>query len=290
MISVVICSVNKALAAQVKRNIDTTIGVPWQLVLLDNSVLKKSISEVYNLGAAQAQHSIICFVHEDVLFKTQDWGKKIASYFAEDPELGLLGVAGARYKSKTFSGWATGIQSFDCCNIFHTDPAGKVQHIYLNPDPSTTLQQTVTLDGVFICARQSVWKSSPFNEKFLKGFHLYDIDFSFAIARKHKVAVTYEIDIDHLTTGGDYGNAWLDYTIRWHLANAHLLPVSVQSQGDRHNVETTIAKNWLNRLKSEPISLKNRIRWLTLSKAAKRILLWPHILLFLVFRTIRKKK
>ena len=102
MMSVVICSVNKNLALQVKRNIDQTIGVEWQLILLDNGVLKKSITEVYNLGAAQAKFDTLCFVHEDVLFRTKDWGRRIIDYFDHDKDLSLVGVAGViNYLSTT---------------------------------------------------------------------------------------------------------------------------------------------------------------------------------------------
>src|ERR1700750_840709 len=109
MISVVICSANKTLAEQIKQNISETIGVPWQLVLIDNTQLNKGICHVYNLGASQAQYDIICFVHEDVLFQTSSWGAAIASYFRDDAQLGLVGIAGGRYKSQTLSGWWTGI-------------------------------------------------------------------------------------------------------------------------------------------------------------------------------------
>ena len=133
MISVVICSVNKNLALQVKRNIDQTIGVEWQLILLDNEVLKKSITEVYNLGAAQAKFETICFVHEDVLFRTGEWGKRIIDYFNDDKDLSLVGVAGSMYKSRTFSGWSTGISSFDCSNVLHINKLGQEEKLYSNP-------------------------------------------------------------------------------------------------------------------------------------------------------------
>lgn len=292
MISVVICSVNKALAAQVKRNIDITIGVPWELVLLDNSVLKKSICEIYNMGAQRAKFDILCFVHEDVLMNTPDWGKLISGYFASDKDLALIGLAGSKYKSKALSGWTTGIPEFDCCNIIHRDPSGAEHKIYLNPQPGSHLQKTLTIDGVFMCCRKPVWESIRFNEALLKGFHLYDIDFSFAVSRKYAAAVTYEIELVHLTSGGDYGDSWVHYTLLWHDKNRHLLPAIGDSSSpkDLSDIELTIKKTWLNRLKIEPISLKNKMRWLKANNILANPTLLPYLALFLSFKQLRKKK
>jgi hypothetical protein len=292
MISVVICSVSQALAAQVKRNIDTSIGVPWELILLDNSVLKKGITEVYNIGAARARFDILCFVHEDVLFTTQDWGKKILGYFSTDPALGAVGVAGAKYKSKTLSGWSTGITEFDCCNILHVDRAGNKHRIYSNPSSVDALDYSVTLDGVFICVKKDVWEKNRFDDEYLKGFHLYDIDFSFRVSLNHKVAVTFEIDITHLTEGGDFGNAWLNYTIGWHEIYGKSLPRYITNiRSDRiSKIEKEIKRNWLERLKVEKISVKNRMRWIVVGSSYKNILLVPTIAKFLIFRLFKKLK
>ena len=290
MISVIICSVNQALAAQVKRNIDTTIGVPWELILMDNSVMGKGITEVYNLGGARATGDILCFVHEDVNFTTNGWGKKIMAYFNVDSSLGLVGVAGAKYKSKTLSGWSTGIADFDCCNILHIDKKGKEQRIYSNPENAKGLSCTVTVDGVFICARKTVWEDIKFNEADLKGFHLYDLDFSFRASLKHKVAVSYEIDLVHLTEGGDFGDSWMEYTILWHKLCRQYLPrytdAAVINQKD---VEKKINKNWLNRLKSERLTFQNRMHWLIETQSFKHLLLYD-ILKFLIFRPYKNLK
>ena len=289
MISVVICSVNKNLALQVKRNIDQTIGVEWQLILLDNEVLKKSITEVYNLGAAQAKFETICFVHEDVLFRTGEWGKRIIDYFNDDKDLSLVGVAGSMYKSRTFSGWSTGISSFDCSNVLHINKLGQEEKLYSNPLSSKKLQPTVTLDGVFICARKECWQKNPFDES-IKGFHLYDIDFSFRNFMSGKVAVTFEIDLVHITEGGNFGDEWVNNTIEWHKSFACQLPKSINDTGEKSVIEKTIMKKWLHRLRGEKILFSNRLKWLKESGAGSFPFLWPHILIFLGWRLIPGKR
>lgn len=289
MISVVICSVNKDLALQVKRNIDHTIGVEWQLILLDNNVLKKSITAVYNLGAAQANFETICFVHEDVLFRTHDWGKRILSYFDNDKVLSLVGVAGSIYKSRVFSGWSTGISSFDCSNVLHINKAGQEEKLYSNPYSSKSLQNTVTVDGVFICARKECWQRNPFDEG-IEGFHLYDIDFSFRNFMSGKVAVTFEIDLVHITEGGNFGDDWVNNTIEWHKRFESQLPQSLNEINEKAVIERTVMKKWLHRLRGEKILFSNRLKWLRESGAAKFPLLWPHILIFLGWRAITGRR
>ena len=291
MISVIICSINKALAAQVKRNIDETIGVPYELILIDNTAIGNGICSVYNEGARQAKYDLFCFVHEDVLFQTPNWGKIIAGYFEDDPGLGIAGVAGAKYKSRTLSGWSNGISKYDCCSILHIDKDKNQLKIYSNPDPGKKIQDVITVDGVFICASKKAWKMSPFNEDLLRGFHLYDIDFSFSIAKIFKVIVSYEIDIIHLTEGGDFGNNWVMETINWHKHNAGHLPLSNVSMtgAEVNKIEKIISKKWLHRLKGEKISIDKKINWLKLTQSYKHFSLWPHILVFLLFRLYKRK-
>ena len=84
MISVVICSINPTYADQVSKNISETIGVEHEIILMDNTRINKSISAVYNMGAASSKFGIVCFVHEDVLFETNVWGSHLVSLFDND--------------------------------------------------------------------------------------------------------------------------------------------------------------------------------------------------------------
>ena len=216
MISVIICSANQAFAQQVQKNIAETIGVTWEPVIIDNTQSPKGITHIYNLGAARAQYDILCFVHEDVLFQTQNWGVKIIESFKNDNSLGLIGIAGSKYKSKTPSGWYSGFPELDCCNITHLNNDNQKQSIYFNPSPGSQTQRVIVLDGVFLCCPRNVWEITRFDDILLKDFHLYDLDFSSRVAEKYKVIVTFGIDIIHITKGMHYGNKWLESTLVWH--------------------------------------------------------------------------
>ena len=285
MISVVICSINKNLAEQVKSNIDTTIGVPWQPVIINNTNPSRGLTEVYNQGVTKSEFPVICFVHEDVTFLTMSWGKIVIDFFDNDPLLGMIGVAGSGYKSKTPSGWMTSIPEFDRCNVFHLDKNGDTSRLYFDQPPERLLKEVVTLDGIFLCTRKSVIETIPFDQELLKGFHLYDLDISFRMSRKYKIAVCFGIDIIHHTEGGDFGNKWIDATILWHKKYSGQLPAHVdKEQSSNQRNEYSVKLFWLKRLKSEKISLNRKVWWIIHAKVIRHISLWPHILVFFFFR------
>jgi hypothetical protein len=287
MLSIIICSVNPVYLNQVKENISSTIGIEYELLVWDNIGQNKSLCEVYNAMASQAQFQYLCFMHEDIIFRTKNWGQIIVNNFHNDSDLGLIGIAGSKYKSKTLSGWSTGIKNFDCCNIFHVDSEKKEIRIYSNPE-NALLSTTVNLDGVFICAKKEVTNKIKFDQEMLDGFHLYDLDFSFRASNHYGVAVTFEIDITHLTEGGDFGDKWMHYTLLWHKAYAKELPRNISGLNINASSEREIKKNWLHMLSLQKISWQNKFRWIILTKSYAHVLLWPHIGYFLFFNTYKQ--
>ena len=283
MISVIICSINDSFARQVQKNIAETIGVVWEPIIIDNTKSPESITKVYNEGANKAQYDIVCFVHEDVLFQSKNWGVKLLNHFESDINLGLIGIAGSKYKSKTLSGWFTGFSEFDCCNITHLDSTNLQEKIYFNPSPECRSQEVVVLDGVFLCSPKKVWQEVKFNDSLLTGFHLYDLDFSFRVAERYKVIVTFDIDILHITKGAHFGNKWLEDTLRWHSKIEKKLPAFTSDvQINKKIIEKKILRTWLIRLKHENISFYNKLNWLYRVKIWAHISAWPFVFLFLV--------
>jgi hypothetical protein len=289
MISVIICSVNKQLANQIQQNIAETIGVDWQAIIIDNSVNSSSITSVYNKCASVAKYDIICFVHEDVLFKTQNWGRVLINTFSTDTELGLIGLAGSKYKSDIPSGWFSGNVAIDCCNITHLDKSNVSQVMHYNPDRTKQVQEVVVLDGVLLVCPKKVWQEIKFDDQLLKGFHLYDIDFSFRVAEKYKVVVIYTISLIHLTQGGSFGNEWLRYTLLWHEKMRSKLPVIAKDcTFCKKEVDSVIIKKWLIRLKHELIDTSNQIKWLIAIKIWTQVSAWPYVPLFLLKKYFKR--
>lgn len=290
MISVIICSINKGLAQQGQKNIEATIGVVWEFIVIENMVSPKSLTEVYNVGASKAKYDVLLFVHEDVLFQTKNWGQKLLDYFEKDNSLGLIGIAGSKYKSSVPSGWFSGIEALDCCNILHVDSNNQKLPMYFNPLPGSLAQEVVVLDGVLLCCKKNVWQQVKFNEILLKGFHLYDIDFSFRVAQKFKVIVSFEIDLIHLTEGGNFGDEWVNNTLLWHSKKQSSLPFYTKDLStQKSKFESAFVRNWLIRLKQEDISFSNKICWLYKSKTWRYITAWPFVVLFLFKRYFKTK-
>ena len=280
MFSILVCSINASFLENLKINIYETIGQPFELLVWDNLADEKPITEVYNLLAAKAQYPYWCFIHEDIRFDTKRWAENLLKAFENHPETGLIGIAGAKYKSKTASGWSTGIPELDCCNIRHQDKEGRVHHIYMNPNNSI-FEPVVNVDGVFIAIRREVWRTTRFNETDLQGFHLYDIDFSFHVFQHWKAAVLFNIDIMHFTQGGNYGDAWVEPTLRWHALFSNGLPQSSGINTSPKILERKIGLFWLRRLSVEKISLKNKWKWIRAGKSWRDPKTWLFIALFL---------
>jgi hypothetical protein len=284
MITIIVCSVKPQLLEELKNNIANTIGVNYELLSFDNRADKKGICTVYNDLANKASHDILCFAHEDILFNTNSWGKVLVNHLKEN-EFEVIGIAGSKYKSAFFSGWYTGNKAFDCANILHRFSDHDEKN-YLNPDIKILLQEVVCLDGVFICCKKEVWRDTLFDENNLRGFHFYDIDFSLRSAKTHKVAVTYEIDMVHLTEGGDFGNNWIETSILYHELNRQLLPFTKLIKTS-NGYEIGIANTNLDFLKSQNISWKNKMRWVVIQKLYQHTSLYYSILKFLFYRPLK---
>jgi len=292
MISIVICSVNSTYLQNIRENITKTIGVEFELLVWDNVHGNKGLCEVYNLMAEKANYPYLCFMHEDILFQTDQWGKILCGLFAAHPETGMIGIAGTTYKSGMFSGWYTANNRFDFYNYVHR--TNGVDHRARQPLEGIGFAPVVCIDGVLMVCRREVWLDTRFDAKALKGFHFYDIDFSLRASRKYGIAVTMAIDLVHITQGGDYGDRWVEAAMQYHARYAGFMPYSLEGVVEPHEigrVETGVAAAWLNRLKNEKISWRNKKRWIQEQKLMRHWpALWYPILRFLVFRPFQLDK
>ena len=288
MISVLICSIHPDLLSNVQENIRKTIGVPFEILVWDNRINGKGICKIYNDLAQKAKFPYLCFLHEDVLLKTQDWGTEIFNIFFNDESIGLIGIAGSKYKSAYFSGWYTSVKELDCANYIHQYEKG-TEHVYLSPKDIKINEEVVCIDGVFMCCKKEVWQRNKFDEEFLKGFHFYDIDFSLRIAREYKVVVTYHVELVHITTGGDYGNNWVETAISYHEKMKALLPYS-KITFDKKSIDKRIIIVTMDHLKNYKISFSNKIKWVFLQKVFLQPGFYYAIIKFFLYEPLGLKR
>lgn len=222
MISIIICSRSNTDLAAVSDNIAATIGVPYEIIGIDNSKGDYGICEAYNKGASQAQYNHLCFMHEDIVLHTKDWGALVVSIL-KDPSIGVLGVTGGRYQLAVPSVWWVNGPDFNCDNVLNIFKDGRKEMRFNNP-----LQQELTdaavVDGLWMCSRREVWQQHPFDAKTFSNFHLYDLDYCAELyANKYRVCVTYAILLEHHSQGS-LNDAWLYNSLKYQEKRKAQLP------------------------------------------------------------------
>lgn len=223
MISIIICSIKPNLLEAVSENIARTIGVQHEIIAIDNRKGTHGICSAYNHGASQSRFSFLCFVHEDVIFHTQDWGL-ILKDLLENRNIGLVGLAGAIYKPAMISGWWDVPPALFRKHLVQHTRQGEVVNDFINPK-NEPYSEVVSLDGVFLATRKEVWQENSFDEKTFPGFHFYDTDFSTQIANEYKLVVTHQIKAEHLSQGNANSITWLKHVLLYHHKWKHKLPL-----------------------------------------------------------------
>lgn len=247
MISIIICSRKSIIDARLSENINDTIGCEYELIIIDNSESKYSIFEAYNLGIRRSNGNYLCFIHDDILFHTLAWGNVIKSIFQSDLNVGLIGVAGAKLKTKMPSGY------WNCPNIFkeinilqHSNEKVEMWNFGFE---NNSLSRVVAIDGVFMVLKKE--NNIKFNE-ILKGYHNYDLNISLEnYIQGFKTVVTNQILIEHYSEG-NINKSWYDSTYKIHQIYKAILPISLDKNVPTKELEI---KNGFNFLK---YYMKNR--------------------------------
>jgi hypothetical protein len=231
MISIIICSANPFTLHSVKKNVLATIGLPHEIIAIDNPDRQYGICKAYNEGAARAKFPYLCFMHEDISFDTHDWGQRVVDHLS-DERTGLLGIAGGDARSLVPSSWSGAMVSNEI-NIYQhyksrPDPP---EHIVVSgAQPPAVRRRVVALDGVWLCTRKTVWDQFQFDEEHFRGFHGYDIDYSLQVGTRYDLFVVFDIVIHHFSEGRP-DRGWMESAIRVSKKWRHRLPVSVYPPG-----------------------------------------------------------
>jgi len=205
MISIVICSRNADIPLDLKENISVTIGAEYELIIIDNSSNKYSIFSAYNEGVRRSKGDVLCFAHEDILFRTQDWGKVVINCF-KDRSNGLLGVVGGHYLPDCpASWWSTESRSGQVLQGYHDKKNHyQTEHFYWAnyKTEKESIVNVSAVDGLWFCIPAYLFKKVKFDDHIFKGFHCYDSDICLQILKLGlNVSVTFEILIEHISYG-----------------------------------------------------------------------------------------
>lgn len=253
------------MLAQVSENVASTINVPYEIIARDNSKGQMGLCELYNTLAATARYDILCFMHEDIIINTANWGKVLVENFINHPEIGLLGVVGGSYKPLAPSTWGGLGISNDYANIIQTFKYKKKAPLvcYRNPH-NVRLQRVACIDGLFMCTTKKIFSQYKFDEKTFKGFHVYDIDYAITVGQQYKVAVTFDIQINHLSEGG-YNTAWMLDNLKFQEKWNNILPLNIEgfTRQQQIHIEKVSFKHFVGNLLelNMPISYAFKVLW-----------------------------
>lgn len=260
MISIIICSRNPSISDYLQGNIDATIGSEYELIVIDNSQNKYSIFEAYNLGIERSNGAYLCFIHDDILFHTQGWGEVVNQIFEADNSVGLIGVAGAKIKTKMPSAW------WDCAegDILLYLRQHSRNGIVEDCDKGFTdknMERVVAIDGLFMVARRD--ERFRFQEPF-KGFHGYDLNISFEyIQLGYEILVINLILVEHFSLG-TLNKDWYSSNLKMHKLYFKLLPLKEEKRIVTKEVEFANGVNFIKGLLFFKFKKEAFVLWLQL--------------------------
>ncbi len=218
MISIIICHRNKAYLDAVSASIAETIGVPYELVVVDNTQNEYSIFSAYNEGVLRSQFEICCFSHEDITFHTKDWGHKVLAHFA-DSKTGMIGLTGGLMIPAVPAAWWYNFHEGLCAvSLIERRELPEPEYHYLNPWSEQPRTEAAMADGLWFCIRRSLFDKIRFDEVTFAGFHLYDADISMQVRQYAKLYVVYDILVQHYSHGPTHKNYYLNliaFTRKW---------------------------------------------------------------------------
>lgn len=228
MISIIVCSVDRDKLALLEASIAATIGVVYEVVVVDNRVDNHSLARAYNLGAQVAKYPYLCFVHEDITFDTHSWGGVIVDQLRM-PTTGVIGFAGSVGKTREITGWNIS-ECYSRMN-FCERADGRSKLFVRNP-LGAQFSEVITLDGLALMVRRDVWAEVRFDDVTFSGFHLYDLDFSTAVvAAGYRNYVCHSVMVTHYSRGS-FSRVWYDWSVVYHRKWSDTLPLYVSALSD----------------------------------------------------------
>jgi glycosyltransferase involved in cell wall biosynthesis len=157
---------------------------------------EKSLSEVYNEIIDECETDILVLCHDDIYFDATGWYSKLLKHF-DKSDYGIIGVAGSTEMPKSGKWWEN---RKSMIGIVNHESGGKKWESKYSSSQGNEIRETLIVDGLFIVLHKKRIKKNFNNE--VKGFHFYDIDFSF---QNHlegvKVGVITNIRITHKSIG-----------------------------------------------------------------------------------------
>lgn len=224
LISIIICSTRRVLDVKLVENIQNTIGSKHEIVCIDNSDCHRSIFSAYEEGVKLAKGNFLCFMHEDILFRSHNWGEKCIEQLEGNNQIGMLGVLGGYYMSRHSCNWlSSGLIKGHVIQGFVKGKHDEVE--FRHSDYNHYGNDVVAIDGLWMFIRRNLFgKYLKWDTENYEGFHFYDSDMSMQVINSgHKIAIA-DILIEHKSSGNYNKNFWNNY-LAFHAKWKDFLPV-----------------------------------------------------------------
>jgi hypothetical protein len=179
------------------KHVSDTIGVNHIVVCYPN-FNQFSLPQIYNTAHREhySDDSIMVFCHNDITFKTNNWGRLLLTKF-NSTDFDIIGVAGSTYLAENGVWWDDKSKMFGI--VEHTDSINTWTSEYSKHIPGY-IKPVVLVDGLFIAVNYDNI-TNDWDEDF-KGFHYYDISFGFNnVLSGNNIGVTTDIRILHQSIG-----------------------------------------------------------------------------------------
>lgn len=214
MISIVVCSVDRAKFAAVTASFAAALGdTAHEVVGIHDAV---SLCDGYNRGLARARGEVCVLAHDDIDVLATDLGATLHRHLGD---CDVLGVAGTTRLAGM--GWANSGIRYARGIVTHVVDGD--YDVRLFGAPSALCGGIEGLDGVFLAMRRDIRLRIGFDADTFDGWHGYDTDFAF---RCHlaglRVAVAADIPLVH-SSGANVDAAWLEYDRRFRARHGALL-------------------------------------------------------------------
>ena len=222
MISVVTCWRRPIPQSIQERNIQKTIGAHHEYIMIDGSG-GIPLAAAYNQGIEQARGDIIVFILEDVFFMKMNWGGILEGKFAQDPWLGLVGVAGTQFLFSDKCSWTAAGRPFIKGRVIHHLQNGDFFAVVHSPEKGDA--PVIACDGVFMAVKASLFESVRFDEGTFDGDHFWDLDLCMQINQQQRLIVTTDIAVKRRSQNV-FDKTWNSYGQMFLSKYMHYLPLS----------------------------------------------------------------
>jgi glycosyltransferase involved in cell wall biosynthesis len=217
--SIIVCSIDDNKFQKLVISIKNTFSKAVQVIRIADA---RSLAEGYNRGIHYANGKIIIFCHDDIEFLNSNVDEIIEK---DLKKFDIVGVAGT---CRLIQGaWISAGQPFVHGQVAHKDSEhgdGITLCLYGLGRDNTIVNGVQALDGLFIAMNRYVLDDLRFDETLFTGFHLYDLDYTYAAYLKgYRIAIDHRIHLIHDSIGR-FGTDWKNYAELFYKKYETVLP------------------------------------------------------------------